>query len=135
MELGGARVVSISREGKAEGMIMLNLTFLDPQTGENLWCCPQCGELIRLSSRLAACKAELAGGCQGCRAKRTFQDNPELIGFYLDFWARTDTWPQSHCWLEALPASGIAMVNSGYPATETRATESSIATDGPKRAA
>lgn len=90
--------------------------YLDPQTGECLWRCPQCGELIRFGSQLAALQAERAGGCQGCRAKKTFEDNPGLIGFFLDFWAGADAWPQSHSWMAAIPASGISILGNAYSA-------------------
>ncbi len=46
---------------------MLGLSYLDPKTGKHLWRCPQCGELIRLGSQLAVCKAEQVGSCKGCR--------------------------------------------------------------------
>ena len=91
---------------------MLNLNYLGPRTGKCLWRCPQCEELIRLESQLAVSQAERAGGCQGCRAKKTFQTKPGLISFYLDFWISTDAWPQSHSWIEALPVSGVAMIGS-----------------------
>ncbi len=78
---------------------------IDPLTGEFLWRCPQCGEHIRFPNLRALYLAERAGGCQGCRAKATFERNPGLIGLFLDFWARTDAWPQSSSWLEAVTAS------------------------------
>jgi hypothetical protein len=42
-------------------------------------------------------------GCQGCRAKISFEKNPGLIGFILDFWCRTDSIPESTSWLGAIP--------------------------------
>ncbi len=80
---------------------------LDLQTGEYLWRCPQCGEHIRFPNLLALRLAERAGGCQGCRAKATFERNPGLIGLFLDFWARADAWPQSPSWMEAVPVPVI----------------------------
>jgi len=77
---------------------------LDLQTRGYLWCCIQCGELIRFPNLMALHLAEQAGGCQGCRAKTTFERNPGLIGLFLDFWARADAWPQSFSWMEAVPA-------------------------------
>jgi hypothetical protein len=41
--------------------------------------------------------------CQGCRAKITFQQDPGLIGLFLDFWHRTGKFPKSASWLEAIP--------------------------------
>ena len=89
---------------------------LDPQTGEFLWRCPECGQSIHLQSQLAVCLAERAGRCQGCRAKVEFEQNPGLVGFFLDFWARADAWPQSDSWMEAIPAAGIPILASAYPA-------------------
>jgi predicted RNA-binding Zn-ribbon protein involved in translation (DUF1610 family) len=79
--------------------------IIHPHTGQYLWRCPECGETIRLSNKAAVYLAEQAGRCQGCRAKATFQQKPGLIGFFLDFWARADAWPQSDSWMEAVPAS------------------------------
>jgi hypothetical protein len=31
------------------------------------------------------------------------EQNPGLIGVFLDFWYRTGTFPQSPSWLEAIP--------------------------------
>jgi hypothetical protein len=76
---------------------------IDPLTGEFLWRCPQCGEHIRFPSLRALYLAERAGGCQGCRARATFERNPGLIGLFLDFWARADAWPKSSSWMEAVP--------------------------------
>ncbi len=78
------------------------MNHLDPQTDEYLWRCPQCGESIRFPNWLALRLAKRAGTCQGCRAKATFERNPGLVGLFMDFWARTDTWPQSNSWMEAV---------------------------------
>jgi hypothetical protein len=75
---------------------------IDPRTGELLWHCPKCGESIHFPNLQALHLAEQAGGCQGCRAKATFEHNPELIGLFLDFWVRTDAWPKSSSWIEAI---------------------------------
>ena len=75
---------------------------LDLQTGEYIWRCPQCGEHVRFPNLVALLLAEWAGGCQGCRAKATFERNPGLIGLFLDFWARSDAWPHSFSWTEAV---------------------------------
>jgi predicted RNA-binding Zn-ribbon protein involved in translation (DUF1610 family) len=95
------------REGKV-------MQILDPQTGEYLWHCPECGETIRLSSPAAVRLAEQAGRCQGCRAKATFQQKPELIGLFLDFWVRADAWPQSDSWLDAVSGCGSSILDHGY---------------------
>jgi hypothetical protein len=76
---------------------------IDPRTGEFLWHCPQCKEYIRFYSLSAMELAERAGKCQGCRAKAAFEKNPELIGYFLYFWNRSNAWPQSHSWMEAIP--------------------------------
>ena len=78
---------------------------IDPQTGDFLWRCPQCKKYIRFSSLLAIQLAEQAGGCQGCRAKVTFENDPRLISFFMDFWTRAGAWPQSLSWTEALPVT------------------------------
>ncbi len=78
---------------------------IDPQTGQFLWRCPQCKRYIRFSTLLAIELAERAGGCQGCRAKRTIERHPGLVSFYLDFWSRAGAWPQSLSWTEALPVT------------------------------
>lgn len=89
--------------------------YLDPQTGEHIWRCPQCKASIRFHSELAVTQAEKAGGCHGCRARATFRKNPGLVGFFVDFWARADAWPQSNSWLEAIPAAGISIADHGFP--------------------
>jgi hypothetical protein len=86
--------------------------ILDPQTGEYRWRCPECGETIRFSSPTAVCLAERAGRCHGCRARVTF--NPGLIGFFLDFWARAEAWPQSDSWMDAMPATGVSIPSNHY---------------------
>lgn len=89
---------------------------LTPQTEEYLWRCPQCGASIRLTSGLAVSMARRAGGCQGCRAKATFERDHALIGLSVDFWARTGAWPQSDAWLEAIPAAGISILGEVHVA-------------------
>jgi uncharacterized C2H2 Zn-finger protein len=78
---------------------------IDPRTGKFLWRCPQCKEIIRFSDVSVIRLAEQAGGCQGCRAKATFERNPRLISFFLDYWTRSNAWPQSHSWTEAIPVT------------------------------
>jgi hypothetical protein len=90
--------------------------ILDPKSGQYQWCCPECGEIIRLSSETAVRLAKRAGRCQGCRARATFKQNPGLVGFFLDFWARADAWPQSASWLDAVPASGVPILGNAYSA-------------------
>jgi hypothetical protein len=102
--------------------------ILDPQTGEYRWRCPECGETIRLSSPTAVCLVQRAGRCQGCRARVTFKQNPELVGFYLDFWARTNAWPQSDSWMDAMPESGVSIPNNRYPAIGMHRAEAGSAT-------
>jgi hypothetical protein len=76
---------------------------IDQQTGEFLWRCPQCQKYIRFPTVRALHLAELAGGCQGCRAKATFERSPGLISIFLEFWVCADAWPQSPSWTEAVP--------------------------------
>jgi hypothetical protein len=86
--------------------------YVDPMIGTFLWRCPECGQSIRLKSESAVCLAARAGRCQGCRAKATFQQNPGLVGFFLEYWARTDSWPLSDSWVEFLPALGVSILGS-----------------------
>jgi hypothetical protein len=79
--------------------------YTDPQTGEYLWACPECGTFIRFHSLLAVQMAKQAGGCQGCRARIILSQTPVLINAFLDFWTRTGAWPQSPSWMEALPVT------------------------------
>ena len=76
---------------------------IDPQTGEFLWKCPQCDEYIHLYTFWAIDLATQAEGCRGCRAKATLEMNPGLFDLFLDFWTRSNAWPQSHSWVEAIP--------------------------------
>lgn len=78
---------------------------IDPKTGEFLWYCPQCKEYIRFPTLMAIRLAEQAGGCQGCRARATLKRNPGLISIFLYFWSRTNGWPQSSSWMEAIPVT------------------------------
>ena len=78
---------------------------IDPRTGEFLWRCPQCEEYIRFPDIRAVHLAEQAGGCQGCRAKVTFERSPGLMSLFLAFWACADAWPQSTSWTEAIPVT------------------------------
>ncbi len=68
--------------------------------------CPQCHGPISYDS-LDILYRELdssdAKCCQGCRARTTFEGNPGLIGLFLDFWYRMDSFPQSSSWMEAIP--------------------------------
>jgi hypothetical protein len=70
--------------------------------------CPVCHQQVTYANAEALLRELKAGpnqACQGCRAKKSFQLNPGLIGVFLDFWYRTDTFPQSPSWLEAIPPS------------------------------
>jgi hypothetical protein len=77
---------------------------LDGQTGGYVWRCPQCGESVYFPSLIALCRADRAGGCQGCRAKATLERNPGLIDLFLGFWKRADAWPQSPSWADGIRA-------------------------------
>jgi hypothetical protein len=92
------------------------LAYIDPQTGEYLWRCPVCGESIRCQDQLDLDQLKYEGACEGCRARELFENNPEMIGFAVDMWARLDSWPQSSTWMEAIPPSGISILGSDYHA-------------------
>lgn len=94
-----------------EGSVM---RIVDPRTGEYLWRCPECGATIRLPSETAVRRVAQAGRCQGCRAKSTFHQKPDLVGFFLDFWARVDGWPQSNSWLDAVSGRGTSILDHAY---------------------
>lgn len=65
------------------------------------WACPKCKTTVLFPTLLALSLAERAGGCQGCRAKATFEKKPELMALFLDFWGRRG-FPQSASWTQAL---------------------------------
>ena len=88
--------------------------ILDPKTGQYLWRCPECGELIRLCSETAISLAKQAGRCQGCRARATFNQSPGLVALFLDFWGRNNAWPQSNSWMDALSESGFSLLHKVY---------------------
>jgi len=67
------------------------------------WTCPKCNTCVEFPNEGARELAERAGGCQGCRAKATLEEKPELAKLFVDFWARYDDWPQSPSWTGALP--------------------------------
>ncbi len=78
----------------------------DVQAGQYFVLCPQCRERI-IYDTLDSLYHELISSdrkcCQGCRARTSFERNPELVGLFLDFWYRTGAFPQSTSWLEAIP--------------------------------
>jgi DNA-directed RNA polymerase subunit RPC12/RpoP len=96
------------------------LAYIDPQTGEFLWCCPLCWESIRCQDQSEIDQLEEEAACEGCRARELFESNPEMIGFAVDMWARTDSWPQSSTWMEAIPPSGISVLGVDYHACDLR---------------
>lgn len=57
---------------------------------------------IYFPNRIALCRAERAGGCQGCRARATLERNPGLVDLFLGFWGRADAWPQSPSWTDGI---------------------------------
>jgi hypothetical protein len=89
---------------------------LHPQTAEFLWCCPRCGQSLRFKSQMEVNFAEQAGACEGCRAKAMFERTPEMIALLVVLWARSDAWPQSISWMEAIPSSGISILGNAYQA-------------------
>lgn len=85
-------------------------TFLavwyDSQEGQYLVLCPKCHELIIYDSSVIVYREMVLSEqkcCQGCRAKISFEQDPGLIGVFLDFWHRTGNFPESASWLEAIP--------------------------------
>lgn len=67
------------------------------------WLCPKCNTCVEFPNEGARDLAAHAGGCQGCRAKATLEEKPELTRLFVDFWARYDAWPQSLSWTSVLP--------------------------------
>jgi len=65
------------------------------------WMCPTCKTVVLLDNEKARKLAEQAGGCQGCRAKVTFEKKPELMSLFVGFWTRT-SFPQSASWTGSL---------------------------------
>lgn len=65
------------------------------------WYCVQCKQPIYFPNPGALNLAKQAGGCQGCRAKATFEKDPTLIALFLEFWGRTSP-PQSASWMKTV---------------------------------
>ena len=95
-------------------------SYIDPLTSEIVWICPHCGESIRCEDLLELDKLQKDSACEGCRARELFESNPEMISFAVDMWARSDTWPRSSIWMEAIPPSGISVLGAGYHARGLR---------------
>jgi hypothetical protein len=66
--------------------------------------CPACGTSEIPANKLARAKLMEVGLCQGCRAGKTFQRNPQLLPLFVAFWSRHG-FPASDFWLEAAGAS------------------------------
>lgn len=78
--------------------------LFDPCRNQIVWRCPKCGEEIHFPNLGALKLSERAGGCQGCLAKATFERKPGMFYIFLDFWMRTNRWPESDSWMEAIPS-------------------------------
>lgn len=68
--------------------------------------CPQCRCLVTCETIEMVYREMVLSErkcCQGCRAKISFEKNPRVIALFLDFWCRTDNFPESASWLEAVP--------------------------------
>lgn len=65
------------------------------------WTCSNCGVTVSFSNEGARGLAIQAGGCQGCRARTTFNKKRGLLGLFLEFWERT-SYPTSSSWTEAV---------------------------------
>jgi hypothetical protein len=80
--------------------------------------CPQCHcgvpcETIDVVYReMVLCERK---GCQGCRAKISFEKNPRMLGPILDFWCRTGTFPESASWLAAIPQKQFSFWAKEFP--------------------
>lgn len=70
---------------------------------EIIWRCPKCGVDVHFPNENASKLSEQAGGCQGCLAKETFERKPGMFFIVLEFWMRTNRWPESNSWMEAIP--------------------------------
>lgn len=90
------------------------LFYIDPQTSEIVWRCPRCGESIRCQDLLELDQLTEASACEGCRARELFESSPEMISFAVGMWARSDSWPASSVWMEAIPQSGISVLGADY---------------------
>ncbi len=69
--------------------------------------CPNCSELVTYDTFDVFYRETVLSEskcCQGCRAGISFEQDPGLIGMFLDFWSRTGNFPESASWLEAVPA-------------------------------
>ncbi len=80
--------------------------WYDSQKDQYVVLCPNCHELI-IYERLVIVYREMVLSerkcCQACRAKISIEQDPGLIRVFLDFWHRTDNFPESANWLEAIP--------------------------------
>jgi hypothetical protein len=78
----------------------------DSQEDQYVVLCPKCRRLITYDA-LGVVYREIVLSerkcCHGCRAKISFEQDPGLIGVFLDFWSRTANFPESVSWLEAIP--------------------------------
>ena len=80
--------------------------WYDSQEDQYLALCPACHELITCDTpdhvyyELVWSRHKC---CQGCRARLSFQQDPGLIGIFLDYWYRKGNFPESTSWLEAIP--------------------------------
>jgi len=86
--------------------------WYDSQEDQYVVLCPQCHELIACDT-VAIVYHEMVWSerkcCQGCRARISFQQDPGLIGLFLDFWYRTGNFPESASWLEAIPPEQFSL--------------------------
>jgi len=84
--------------------------WYDTQEGQYVVLCPKCHRLITYDT-LGIVYREMVLSerrcCQGCRAKISFEQNPGLIGVFLDFWCRTGNFPENASWLEDVPAQQL----------------------------
>ena len=86
--------------------------WYDSQEDQYAVLCPQCHELIACDT-VGIVYHEMVWSerkcCQGCRARISFQQDPGLIGLFLDFWYRTGSFPESASWLEAVPPEQLSL--------------------------
>ena len=86
--------------------------WYDSQEDQCVVLCPQCHELITCGTVGIVYQEMVWSGrkcCQGCRARISFQQDPGLIGLFLDFWYRTGNFPESASWLEAVPPEQFSL--------------------------
>jgi hypothetical protein len=92
--------------------------WYDTGEGQYRVLCPQCGCLITCETIEIVYREMVLSerkGCQGCRAKISFEKNPRVTGLFLDFWCRTGNFPESPSWLKAVPQKQFNLLGKINP--------------------